>query len=1253
MKSIWFVLAAVAALVCQGDDDVTAERFPDADSVLVNEIERVTYNPDGTYETWGESWSKILTEKGRRDESSTSLSYSKRYGLGEITYVGAIGTNGVERQIDVSKTMKEQTDNAAMASNIYDPLDRKIVCRIPGLQVGETVHVKTHRKMLKPRTEGKWADISVMEWSCPIVRSTFEVRAPASLPIRKKAIRHPLGNIVATERTLDDGSVVHTFTVTNSPQAFPEPEMPPLYTQVQHVRVSTAESWPEISKWYWDLCAPHLAKTNVALVAKVKELVDQVKQSNNPNNRTIEHSNIRTISRIFKFVSQEVRYMGLTMEDTSPGYAPHDVDVTFDNRYGVCRDKAALLVAMLRLAGFRAYPVLIHVGAKLDPEVPQPFFNHAIVAVERSSPQTIEQYLLMDPTNENTKDLCPSYLGNCSYLVARPEGDELRISPVTSPEENSLDVATTGKVSRDGSLFLENDIRFGGINDTAYRGFLVRQKPEDRAKFFERWVKRLSSGSELIRCEIEPKDLQDTDKPLRVRLASRMPEMVLRGETRDELNVPFVSQGFGMANFLLTGNTALEQRKYTLALDTTARVRETMTLDLAGSLGPARELPPDEENAEGGFRYERRFACTNGTLAVERQLAVAEVEFEPAEYLRLREQIKRMEAAERKRPVFGQNAHAEANVRYLLDSSETTILSDREWVTTNTVVKEILTYEGKKKSAELKLGFNPSWKRVELLSATVSNRNGKVYAVTPKEMNVMDCGWAASAPRYPAGKTLVVNLPSVEIGSVVSCQTVVTVTNAPAPFYAIYSFDAYEPVDRRIVRVNDWSREERNLKILPNEPSQPYSRLWRDQVVISSNRFQRIDLKVGDLDPAVCGLQSSIDDFRSSTSSVSIDDSQSSMASAPGGVLAIRDWMAKNVKVVGPAMYDVPLERQLTPPETVVAERYATRLDYVRTLCALLRGAGYDADVVLATLNEDDPEVLKNSDKFERPDVREYASALCRVRVTDGGFFGLFGDEKTYFVGTENEYTPLGATVFVGSDYFDPETCEFGVVTVPDETFKPFDACTTEIAVRENGAVDMTVESVKRGSGVGAFRKKYAEMLPEDRSRHHQKLLGDIAQAASATSELETDVEGYPARRRFACYIPDYATVGGDTITLQLPSLDCPIPNLTGTVRRSPFAVGASENEEQVHAVTFPEGYTEVEHLPEAFVFADPADQDRLWLEAVTEKSVKDGVLTVKIVRRTHKRHYTHYDPKWFGLIRDWRRIGLSRANRTIVVRRK
>ena len=55
-------------------------------------------------------------------------------------------------------------------------------------------------------------------------------------------------------------------------------------------------------------------------------------------------------------------------------------------------------------------------------------------------------------------------------------------------------------------------------------------------------------------------------------------------------------------------------------------------------------------------------------------------------------------------------------------------------------------------------------------------------------------------------------------------------------------------------------------------------------------------------------------------------------------------------------MYDLPLACQLTTAETVVVERYATRLDYIRTLVALLRAAGYTADIVYATNDAGEPE---------------------------------------------------------------------------------------------------------------------------------------------------------------------------------------------------------------------------------------------------------------------------------------------------------
>ena len=1167
--------------------------------MTVDEIEKVKYNSDGTYEQTDERWTKILTERGRREESSMSLDYSQRYGEAKILFVKAIGTDGVEREIDVSKTTKESTDNSSMASNIYDPLDRTITCTIPGLKIGETLHVKTMRKATKPRCENKWADLSVMEWSHPIVKSTYEVTAPASRPLKKIAIRHPLGNIVTNVTKLADGSLVHTFTATNSAQVFPEPEMPPLYTQVQNIRVSTSADWPEISKWYWDLCAPHLAKTNAAMAAKAREL--------------------KTIEKIFKFVSQEVRYMGLTMEDTSPGYAPHDVDVTFDNRYGVCRDKAGLLVAMLRLAGFKAFPVLIHVGAKLDHEVPQPFFNHAIVAVDNGD----RKYELMDPTNENTKDLFPAYLCNNSYLVARPEGEQLMTSPVPPPEENALDIVSSATLSRDGSMFFEADIAFKGINDTAYRGALVKRTPEERVKTFERILKTVSPGVELAKCEIEPSDLRDTAKPLAVKLAAKFPEMVIRGETQDELTVPTISKTLGLANWLLEGNTSLEKRKFTLKLDTTAKVHEQLTIDLGGALGKVLELPKDEKTANG-YDYVRTFRSADGKLTVDRSLTLSAVEFAPDAYPGLREEIKRVEAAERKKPIFASDRLHDANVLRILDSSETTLFSDYSWVTTNIDVREVLTYKGKKDSAELKFGYHPSWKRIDILEATVSNKNGKVYSVSPKEINEMDCGWASAAPRYPAGKIKIVNLPSVEIGSVISVKTVVTVTNAPAPFYACMYFDSYGPVDRLIRRVNDFSRDLAKVKRLPDEPSQPAGVLWRDYEIITRGDWERAAERLRE--------------------SVEVEGLESSVLSPESSIGDIRNWMAKYVKLVGPSLYELPLEQQLTDPQTVLKERYATRLDYIRTLCALLRGAGYDADVVFAANDAKSPMEIKRLNQVEKPNIRAYSLALCRVRVREGGFLWFGGETKEYFLGTENEYTPIGATGYDRSNYFDPEIGEFGIVRNVETKYAERDEDCAEFIVRENGAVDISVTNRAYGAQVGGFRKRFAEILPEMRSRFYQSLLGGIAQAASATSELTTDTEGYPAETTFSCFVPDFATVSGDAITITLPAFDEILPNLTGTVRETPVMVGASDPKVDTVVVRFPEGYTEIEHLPESF---------HAWMDNVVTSEVRDGVLTVTIKRESGLWQPVMLDSLRADYLKSCRRQSSSRANRTITVRKR
>ena len=1219
MKKIIAFMMSPLAVSAADYGSVTRERFPDADVVCVEEVESVSYNADGTSETESEGWTKILTEKGRRSESTVTLNYSKRYGEAEIVYVGAIGTNGVERAIDVSGTMSETTDNSSMSENIYDPLDRRIVCTVPGLAVGEVVHVKTRRRTLKSRVRDHWSDVCVMEWTHPILKSTYKVKAPASRPIRASAVRNPLGNVTSSVERLADGSMLHTYVATNSAQMFPEPDMPPVWTQVQHVRLSTVDSWRELSKWYWELSLPHLERTNAAMTNKVAEIG-------------------RDMRAIFRFVSQEIRYMGLTLEDTSPGYAPHDVDITFNNRYGVCRDKAGLLVAMLRMAGFKAYPVLINVGAKMDAEVPQPFFNHAVVAVEEKD----GSYVLMDSTNENTRDIFPSYLSGKSYLVCRAEGDTLRTSPVPKPSDNGVDVESSGRLSKDGVLVLENKILFKGINDTAYRGALAKRTREERIKTFERILKGVAAGAELVSCEIKPDDMRDTEKPLTAKLVSRIPEAVLEGATRDELTVPMVSKRLGVANWILEGGTSLVERRYPLVLDTTAEVRESVRLDVGDALGRPLSLP-EAVRADGGYEYRSSYGFSNGVLRAGRRLSLAAVEFSPEKYADLREKLKDVEAAERRRPAFAKNRLSDADARYLLSSSETTILSEREWVTTNVTDTKILTYAGKKESSELKFAYNPLWKEVEIVSAVVSNADGRVSAVTPREMNVMDAAWTGAAPRYPASKILVVNLPSVEIGSVISVTSVVRVRNAPESFYASYLFDTREPLDRKIVRVNGWRRELVDPPRLAREPNQPAAALWRDQTVISSNDWKRTAARFA------------ASDFAADIDGEAAGEALEELAekdTAAGKVRAVRDWMARHVKIAGPSLYELPLENQLTDPATVLKERYATRLDYIRTMCALLRLAGFDADVVLARMNGGDPERLRRRDIVEKPNVRAFSAALCRVRFSDGGFLGFGGRETTWFIGTENEYAEPGTSAYARGDFFDPIEGTFGIVEVPEAKLESYAREHADVVVHEDGAVDFTVENEIGGAGVGAFRKTYSEILPEERLRRYQEILGAVAQAASATSELECDVESYPAKRRFSCHVPDYATVSGDVITLQLPPFANSLPSMTGVVRRTPFAVGAESPLTDSVLVRFPEGYTEIEHLPEEFEFADPENPARVWLRGKVTAEIRDGRLEVRIEREVPRRSSGCCAADLFALVRDWRRRGDSRSNRTISVRK-
>jgi len=123
--------------------------------------------------------------------------------------------------------------------------------------------------------------------------------------------------------------------------------------------------------------------------------------------------------------------MGLTPGKGPAGFEPHDVKLTFNNKYGrLSRFKAGLLVAMLNQAGFDPFRFVSRMKRdKRSPSLP---------STHRDRGRRIEkgEHILMDPTAEKRRSCSPPMDEDQSYLLCKPNGDTLRNQSIVAAEDN-------------------------------------------------------------------------------------------------------------------------------------------------------------------------------------------------------------------------------------------------------------------------------------------------------------------------------------------------------------------------------------------------------------------------------------------------------------------------------------------------------------------------------------------------------------------------------------------------------------------------------------------------------------------------------------------------------------------------------------------------------------------------------------------------------------------------------------------------
>ncbi len=1102
--------------------DVSLKKFPDADTVLVDDFTRVTYQADGTDVAWDDAYTKILTEKGRQEQQAVTLNYNLFYDTATVVRVEVIKPDGKAQDVDIAAQSQTMVDRGQMQMNIYDPNDRVVQVGIPDVDIGDVVHAITVHRTKKTRMPDTWNDFQVFESMAPIKRYTYEVNAPTARPLSRIELKDAVPGTVSSAVSTNGDRIVYRWDVRDVPRIFEEPNMPEYYSCVQRLLVSTIPDWQTVSKWYWGISEKHYEATTPDLIAKVHELTDGVKDER------------EKIQRLFTFVSQQIRYMGITTEKEAPGYEPHDVSITFGQKYGVCRDKAALLVAMLRVAGLKAFPTLIHVGPKKDTEVPMPWFNHAIVSSQTSD----GEYVLMDPTDENTSDLMPSYLCDKSYLVARPEGEGLRTAPIVPASNNLLRVATRGKLDEHGTLKLESSMVFEGINDNSYRGYFATISPDERRRFFDSRLGQLLPGAKLTDLAIEPKNLRDTTLPMKVTLACEVPDFEVQSSSHRMIALPWLGHAFGVVNHIL-GQTGLEKRRFPLRTEIACGVEETIDLELGDSAAPLA-VPHVPEISRDDLEFRQDVSISGNHVSGKAAFLLKKVEFPPARYAALKQSLRDIEFAHRQRIVLPQVIAGATNpdAEVLKRTINIVVKDNHEWTTTDEHALKILSYAGKKRLSELKLDYNPIWEELTVTNVTVTGKDGKIHTLATQEINVMDAEWVASAPRYPAAKTLVASLPGVEVGSEIH-YTIVHHRRDQPFFSAMATFRDFDPVDSMSLTVT--APKSLAIKQAINGDGFVSSIVTNGDAVTRSwtNSNQPALVREDHLPPLwsfVPSVRLSAGDWK--TYAPSIIEPMEKIAKADDAIkkavkealkgkhgdfdqaTAIRDYVAINVRLAGPSLDQLPTGI-LTPPSQTLKEGYGNTRDRALLYFAMLKQAGFKPDFILAASHDPLVRRLQN-DWLANPQRSAFDTVMVAAEV---------GKKCDGFFNDTDQYAHLGSTphlfhaVLKADGGMDSITGESN----SEETHESF-------RLDENGDAVINIETKFTDMKAADFHREMAQQTPEERRRYAQELIAGISQAATLDGEFKVDDSEYPARLSFSVRVRKFAVRERGVLYFTLPN---------------------------------------------------------------------------------------------------------------------
>jgi tetratricopeptide (TPR) repeat protein len=579
-----------------------------------------TVYPNGLSSKFRQIVYQPLTDEGAASAREYAFTYEADRQLVELRAAKVYRKSG--RVDEAIESGEGPADNPAIA--MYTS-QRTVYVHFPRLEPGDIVELRYRIEDVAARNEvgDYFGELEYMQSGEPVAGAEYVVVAPKSRTLYTSVTHLPGAK---TETREDGDKRIFRVTADSIAPVAAEPWMPPWAEVLGRVHVSTFASWQEVGAYYWGLSRDQL-DVDDELRAKIRELT---KDKATPREK---------VEAVYAYVTR-LRYVALELG--IEGIRPRRAAQTIARGWGDCKDKATVIVTMLRELGIPATVVLVRTGLRGQSE-DQPAslapFDHAIAYVP-----SLDLYLDGTAEHTGTREL-PMFDRGAFGLQVNEGKPQLVRLPHPPAEESVSARKVEATLAGDGSAQVAVERTISGVLAAEWRARYIAEGTRR-----ERATRDLASDFGSVdlapgKPGLELGDLDDVERP--VHFKARGKATTFARKEADSLSAPT-----GPASSLVAELTPLAKRVQDLVIPALSVRDDDWSLSApAGMKVVAAPAPQKLDTPFGSFSISVERSASRVT--VKSRLAFAKTRIPPAEYEAFRAFCQAADRAFGQRVVFG------------------------------------------------------------------------------------------------------------------------------------------------------------------------------------------------------------------------------------------------------------------------------------------------------------------------------------------------------------------------------------------------------------------------------------------------------------------------------------------------------------------------------------------------------------------------------------------------------------------------